>query len=368
MLQLLYPADASAAALGRERYVRPPVIQALAETLGFPFWFSHFVLSRAGVDATRVPARALGREAGRWPVVVFSSGLLGCLEMYTQFGRELAAAGAIVVLVEHEDGSGSYAEDACTGEVLRPQPPPRNYSGSRRELIRWRRPFLRKRVEELRQVVDFVRQTAGGVVKSAHQGAVEDEGHGLLFDLMSLADPSAVILAGHSFGTASVLLALQQGLAGVVRGALLYDPWLAPVPDRAINAGVPVPYAIFLSGEWAGYSHEVARIRALGRRRKAVAVACVAGTRHQWISDATFWLPQFMLRHLHVLGPADRQLAHAATAQATRLALEELLSERPCRAVFRPTFRAWARSPVESSLSSDLAVLHPQLSLDLMPL
>merc|ERR1712048_220007 len=88
--------------------------------------------------------------AEKWPIVVFSSGLFGCCEMYTQFCRDLASIGAIVLAVEHEDGSGIYAQNAETGEDITYSKPPADLDTSDNSAIaNFRHPFLEQRADEI---------------------------------------------------------------------------------------------------------------------------------------------------------------------------------------------------------------------------
>merc|ERR1719395_170913 len=54
---------------------------------------------------------------GKWPVVIFSHGLKGSLDMYSHLCAEMASFGAVVLALEHEDASGLCARPAAGEEI-----------------------------------------------------------------------------------------------------------------------------------------------------------------------------------------------------------------------------------------------------------
>merc|ERR1712224_489354 len=81
--------------------------------------------------------------------------------MYTQFCRELASAGAIVIAIEHEDGSGLFAKNASTGEIITYVNNPDDLDkDDSKALAAFRHPFLEKRADELTATVASVAAAA----------------------------------------------------------------------------------------------------------------------------------------------------------------------------------------------------------------
>ena len=95
----------------------------------------------------------------KFPIVVFSHGLGGSMEMYTQLCQHIASYGYIVVAMEHEDGSACYAE-TVEGQAIPYQRPPYDTSYTREKVVHFRRPFLNQRVKEVQQVLDGLERSS----------------------------------------------------------------------------------------------------------------------------------------------------------------------------------------------------------------
>jgi hypothetical protein len=202
--------------------------------------------------------------------------------MYTQVLRCLSSKGYIVVALEHEDGSGSFATRAGTGETILYTQPPRGMPYTRETVPAFRKPFLQHRVNEITGV------WAKNIGTRLHNQGVSNDGKTLVSEggeeggassysvdgpedlLARFGDPSKVSLVGHSFGAATMALVSQHlaaaagaaeaagttatgdvtggatGGGGVgskqVLGApecvVLWDPWAFPLEDSALAAGV----------------------------------------------------------------------------------------------------------------------------------
>ena len=116
-------------------YIRPEAVQGLADYSRQPADLLQYLSKRrhAGLFGAK--------PHGSFPVVVFSHGLGGCLEMYTELCLQVASMGYWVVALEHEDGSAAYAADESTGAPIyykRPDDSPY----SRQKVVNFRRPFL----------------------------------------------------------------------------------------------------------------------------------------------------------------------------------------------------------------------------------
>ena len=116
--QFFYPVDIIPSKARRKRrkrvpYFRKEAVDGLLDFLGgfgdglmqmlqekpHPCWY--------GVD----PLLSFEEEEPKaFPLVVFSHGLSGTMEMYTQLCSQIASTGCVVVAIEHEEGSASYAE------------------------------------------------------------------------------------------------------------------------------------------------------------------------------------------------------------------------------------------------------------------
>lgn len=102
-----------------------------------------------GNPPSTVPADAPALP-GKWPVVLFSHGIWGSIEMYSDLCAEMASFGAVVLALEHEDGSGLCAETAA-GDPVPYSPSIRE--GKRDACVAFRKPFLAKRLAECEAVL-----------------------------------------------------------------------------------------------------------------------------------------------------------------------------------------------------------------------
>eukprot|EP00618_Florenciella_parvula_P024530 CAMPEP_0119478178 /NCGR_PEP_ID=MMETSP1344-20130328/8034_1 /TAXON_ID=236787 /ORGANISM="Florenciella parvula, Strain CCMP2471" /LENGTH=384 /DNA_ID=CAMNT_0007512329 /DNA_START=186 /DNA_END=1337 /DNA_ORIENTATION=+ len=157
------------------------------------------------------PAVAGAADAGAWPVVLFTHGLGGSATTYSSTCAELASRGAVVVAVEHKDGSAvlSTTEHCQLGSALEKVPYDRSKS-----TFDDRNAQLQQRCEELRSVMRaLTRFTAGGAKRGQMRGAYASEDvlkeaqrpmyDGVLANLH--LDPANTLLVGHSFGGAAAL-------------------------------------------------------------------------------------------------------------------------------------------------------------------
>lgn len=261
-------------------------------------------------------------------MVVLSSGLWGCLESYTQLGRELASAGAIAVALDHEDGTGISATNRTTGQAIEfVEQPPGDY-----DCLAFNRPFLERRNQELREAV-------AAILGAAATSAPDGRGAGpALLRVLAGADPQRLVLAGHSFGASALMHSLRrqpEAWGKSCRGVLLLDAWPGALTSdvsgaelEAFGASLPVPYVTLFSEMWATnkYYGACCRRLALAPSPRCLGGAIVPGTSHLWVSDSQWWAPAWLLRLLGVVGPANRHWAQAATARALQAALRALLA------------------------------------------
>eukprot|EP00672_Neobodo_designis_P021819 CAMPEP_0174832372 /NCGR_PEP_ID=MMETSP1114-20130205/3643_1 /TAXON_ID=312471 /ORGANISM="Neobodo designis, Strain CCAP 1951/1" /LENGTH=482 /DNA_ID=CAMNT_0016066231 /DNA_START=35 /DNA_END=1483 /DNA_ORIENTATION=+ len=144
------------------------------------------------------------------PIVLFSHGLAGHQHMYAAYAADLAANGAVVLALQHTDGSAAFAleqpEGTTDGEVVPAArqepityraPPP---SGTDAELEFRQTQLLRKRVPELQHVMRFV--AAGRLHDALHCPAGS-----FAAQYTAKKRPVPIALIGHSFGGATVVAA-----------------------------------------------------------------------------------------------------------------------------------------------------------------
>lgn len=329
LAQVHYPAEPSSlssCASSGFPYFRPEVIASLAAGQGVPEWFLKSSLgSRRQLDPTYLPKQGPGQG---WPVAVFSSGLWGSAEMYTIFCRQLASNGMVVIAIEHEDGSGSFAQNARTGEVIPyAKPPPDS------EPKTFRHPFLERRADELGVL------EATLVVSCSGDAAVvqeESEDKALLAKILATGDPQQLLLIGHSFGCTGIVRYLgrlsEQQRQSAFCGALLADLWGAPLTDADCVAPLVMPTFFVFSQEWNDTSVPVSKRIIDTNASKVMGSYYVQGSRHQWISDSQYFAPTWLLRKMKTVGSGDLRQVHAATSHAVNIMRKALLDHSAPRA------------------------------------
>lgn len=331
--QLHYPADADAPLLGLEPfpYFRSEVIEALATSQGLPQWLMRFAI---GARAEQLdPARAPAHAPRGWPVIIFSHGLFGTAEFYTQLCRELASMGFIVIAVEHEDGSALYAVDAVTGETIPYTQDPRDFdSMTKGEHMTFRQPFLEKRHAELSHTAALVAEAARASLAEDISGSLEDVA---LSRVLRRADAGRLLLAGHSFGATGVVHHLHRLAESTAplpyHGVLLADVWTEPLPTSVLASGLQLPFNFLLSDEFAHKENMVPEYLQLisASGDQCLSAVHISESNHQWISDTHFWFPSWLNEPLGVAATSDHDRVHRATMRALWLGLRALLQGDP---------------------------------------
>jgi len=180
----------------------------------------------------------------KFPLVLFSHGLSGSMEMYSQICSQLASTGCVVVAVEHEDGSASYSARVLPDGTVQSVPYKRllEVPYSRQLEIDFRTPMLKHRVDECRRIYDyFWAETGAGSATGTGTGAKSLVSSGessssssvLVRKILSVTDPTKLHLVGHSFGGATLLQAAQTW---ITEGNNRQQQNLAPVTATASAA------------------------------------------------------------------------------------------------------------------------------------
>eukprot|EP00930_Biecheleria_cincta_P041034 TRINITY_DN28109_c0_g2_i1.p1 TRINITY_DN28109_c0_g2~~TRINITY_DN28109_c0_g2_i1.p1 ORF type:complete len:391 (+),score=58.12 TRINITY_DN28109_c0_g2_i1:54-1226(+) len=337
LAQIHYPADAAAPNFEGVQTVpwfRNEVIEKIASGYGLPRTVLKSLL--AGVEQLDPPCQLQpSKSPDGWPMLVFSSGIWGSCEMYTQLCREVAAVGFIVIAIEHEDGSGIYAQRASNGEIISySQPPPGKHAD-----VSFRHPFLEKRADELDATTEAIFAAASGrEVPSASPQQLA------LRQVLSGGNPSQLLLMGHSFGSTGVMRYLRRlresNRSPRYSGVLLLDLWSGPLPAEDL-AVLQIPFASLSSHSWFS-SHGMERLQQVvaASEDRCLGAFEVRGTAHQWVSESHFFAPLWLLRKIGIAGAAkDCTKTFRATIQWLQIMSEAMLIRRP-------------RDEVRSSLAS----------------
>lgn len=243
------------------------------EQLGLSFLLRHLATASSGCveDAPMNNCKL--------PLLVYSHGYGGNMDMSTYLFREMASKGMIVAAVEHTDGTASSTvlkdgRERRFNEYL--------YTG-RQQLI--------KRSTELLEAVEYLPQ--------------ELENNGV--------DIDTIMLGGHSYGCPSAIMAANGASKDTyIDGLILHDPALGMgygmlPPNGAISK---IPTVTYVSDE---YNRANVRYGSLTLHIK--------GCKHGNFVDAPLWAPLFIMRLLSVLIPAagssDPMLIHKELAEST---------------------------------------------------
>lgn len=240
----------------------------MASLVGFRQVGCGFLLEHLAEAASGCGEDAPPSAAGRFPLLVYSHGYGGSMDMSCFFLRGLAAQGVVVVALEHTDGTASYT--VCKDEPLCFAP----FSMSPTE-------------QQSRRALELLSAAAA-----------------LPQELADVVDRDAVFFGGHSYGGPSAVTAglIAERRGASIGGVLLHDPAIALV---GVNQLPKAPTLTFTSEEY-----DANGVRA------GTTFAC-RGAMHGNFVDAPLWAPLWVMRPLSLLIPA----AGAAEPRGLHLAL-----------------------------------------------
>jgi len=248
------------------------------------------------------------------PVVIFSHGLAGNCELYTKFCSDLAASGHIVLAVEHGDGTASYAEDEESGEKIPYRGPPNGMPYTREKVAEFRKPFLEFRKQEIKEILNFIRQPR----EHGFQGLLGTKEE-VVLEIFDAAQTDKIWLSGHSFGGASTFVVGQdEELHEYFQGLILLDLWPFPVPFEVTEKGFRKPTISILSEQFHD-NDEVYVTEAVIRNSPhdvPVHSFFIPETRHQQFSDIAFAVSKKVARRVQAIGKQDHQAAQRSIVQA----------------------------------------------------
>ena len=246
--------------------------------LGLSFLLGHLADAPSGCWLNAPPAQT----DQALPLLCYSHGMGGNMDMATYLMRQFASHGVIVAALEHTDGTSSRTVLDDGSELT--------FSPGRSS----REQQLRTRASEL--------------LSAAAPGALGDS--------LPPIDAAKVSLGGHSYGGPAALLASalapSQSSAARVASLLLHDPALGmnaaiDVATRIPPSDAP-PVLSYVSDEYDRYGV-----------RCGFATYHTIGGFHGNFVDAPLWAPRWVMRPLSALipaaGPADACALHDTLAR-----------------------------------------------------
>ncbi|CAE6919411.1 paf-2 [Symbiodinium natans] len=319
LLQAFYPAEADAAPMRAEvePLIRDEILKAFSAYKGIPLLALRSLIGGSKLpDRARPPASPEG--GGKWPIVVFCSGLWGSCEMYTQFCRDVASLGMIVLAMEHADGSSILATSS-SGEKIHYKEPPKNIT--REELVEFRAPQLEFRLKELMATVQAIQALS----RSSPTGL---PGPSLLARVLRSGDAEDLTLMGHSFGASAGLNYFKtlsdKGLPCPFRCAVLLDFWQEPLPASVLDFSVQVDVGLVVSGVWVKNPIWISGCEKVADNalQHCVAMVHVRGTSHEWVTETQLLLPCWVMRRTGLMGKGHHYRCAESTIRAVEYILE----------------------------------------------
>lgn len=257
------------------------------------------------IDAEPVPNE-------KFPVVLFSHGLGGCMEMYTLLCQEIASHGYIVIAVEHGDGSGAYAENNKGEPIYYKRPDDSPYSRSK--VVNFRRDFLEHRVEELETVLSAIgsysEPPSAQAGSSTNLDVHESTGSVLSKALRAVDTTKGLHLLGHSFGGATMVKFQQDSKSGRTFDSLsVLDCWAFSLSQDSLGKGVHgVPFLSILSESWVT-NPETEQVKELLMSSSDAASFYIPNSLHISFSDAASWLPSLIAKRMRFRAPGEERFA-----------------------------------------------------------
>lgn len=303
--QIFYPAAASASSSPPSgMFFRPQLIENLANNY-LKGWISPRMLMFLASNGLHHQDAPVESDHGKFPVIIFSHGLFGTLDMYKTICGGLAASGYIVIALEHEDGSAMYSVDE-SGNRVTYKGPPKGFQYARDTVPEFRKPYLAKRVDEMKKTIQAMGDKAAGLQNCA-----------LVESILEQADAQELFLAGHSFGSAACISALQE-MTGV-KGCLLLDTWMMPVPRAIEEKGLHACPTMFINSEVFAKGLEMSLTRRIAANSTAaIGPVWIAGSVHQSFSDTPCVLPGFLGNKIGLVGTSGQDREHQAMLDSSR--------------------------------------------------
>ncbi len=241
--------------------------RAIADYLHLPsFFLDHVPLVRTHTCADAPMAD------GRFPVLIFSHGWAGFYAQNTIQAEVLAAHGYVVLALDHPygatvvvfpDGRVAYLNrDTLPGGL-----PEDEYRRAAQRLVtQWS--------GDVRLLLDRLPALQDGAISSPLAGHLDVERIGMF---------------GHSTGGGNIVETCFRDPR--CDAALLYDPWLVPVSDEALEGGVSQPMLVLRTPESISAPNRALLEKLLQHTHTPAWDVIIAGTRHYDFTDLPMLSP-----------------------------------------------------------------------------
>lgn len=262
MVQVFYPASPGPdAKTGPWIEDLDAIGDALAGYVDVPsFSFDHLALT----GTHSYPNAPVADGAATYPVIVYSHGWQSFRTANFNQAESLASQGYVVLTIDH-----TYAS------VMTVFPGERAIRSDPRALPDEEDVGKRRQLDAARELI---------AVMTADLGFVIDELEGINRGERSTAlaqrlDLGRLGLFGHSTGGGAVVTFCATDVR--CRAGLGFDPWVEPVSEEIIEAGLDVPFALIRSEEWTRQDNESVLVRLRESSAPNPSWQAIAGTEHR---------------------------------------------------------------------------------------
>jgi len=260
-----------------------------------------------------VPAARENLEAGKMPVMVFSHGLGGSRNAYSQWCGSMASYGIFVAAIEHRDGSAPIS--------IVNAPSKKQFSVPYRRITEYNEHTKDYRTSQLAQRTYEVSKLVG-LLRDINHGKLEgvtDDTKGLvdMFKGLLNTKKGEFIMAGHSFGAATTVAACKDKenieasypLKDEFKAAIMLDIWMMPL-SAIPTAKLTVPSLHVISEQFLKWNENYKAIPPLlkeSRESSAFARAFyLKQSAHLSQSDFQLLFPNLCRRYFHAKAEADK--------------------------------------------------------------
>lgn len=261
-------------------------------------WFCGWFLQCINMPRALLHGAKPHTGLGQLPLVIFSHGLGGTIGTYSTLCSEVASIGAVVVSIEHKDGTAVFTTTSDGHSV--PYAAPASVGKDSHD-YRWRHLQVTRRVAELSALLDGFQGALVGT--SLGGGAVQ-------------IDTKRVSLIGHSFGGATVLeMAGHCAMKDRVKAVAALDPWMMPMSPEAYE-GLAAPTLMLLTQSmmYPKNAQDIRRcLRGVANKGSAALFLEAKSSRHQDQSDIphVLYLPCLLFCMLGGFSPQRALQTHS---------------------------------------------------------
>ncbi|OJD34354.1 platelet-activating factor acetylhydrolase [Diplodia corticola] len=228
---------------------------ALAQVFAYCPQFLYYTTVPVNRNARLLPPPT---NSSRWPVMIFSHGLGGSRNAYSQICGSISSHGMVVIAPDHRDGSApiSYvrATDAAEANIVDYQNVPHKPG---KEVFDARDSQLKIRLWELGLIHDAVLKMGAGVdMKNLDSNKSRDskkDSSTLLSMFQGKLDvnrPGSISWAGHSFGAATVHQLVKSTFYRPDSRIGGYTPLFTPAPASSIVQQITSSSPVILLDIW----------------------------------------------------------------------------------------------------------------------